>query len=52
MRQIGAHRRGKIAHPSEHPIIIPRHNSLRVGTLSAILRDLADHQGLSAADPW
>jgi len=27
----------------EHHVTIPRHKSLRVGTLSAILRDVAEH---------
>jgi hypothetical protein len=31
----------------EHHVTIPRHGSLRVGTLSAILRDVAEHLGLS-----
>jgi hypothetical protein len=30
----------------EHHITIPRHSSLRVGTLSAILRDVAEHLGI------
>jgi hypothetical protein len=27
----------------EHHVTIPRHESLRVGTLNAILRDVAEH---------
>ncbi len=44
-RQTGSHQRlsaekdGKI-----HDLTIPRHKSLRVGTLHAILRDVALHQ--------
>jgi hypothetical protein len=30
----------------EHHITIPRHASLRVGTLNAILKDVAQHLGL------
>ena len=31
----------------EHHIIIPRHGSLRAGTLSAILAEVAQHLGLT-----
>lgn len=31
----------------EHHVTIPRQASLRVGTLSAILSDVADHLGIS-----
>ena len=30
----------------EHHVTIPRHGSLRVGTLSAILNNLAEHLGI------
>ncbi|MGC8879433.1 MAG: hypothetical protein ACP5R2_09425 [Anaerolineae bacterium] len=31
----------------EHPITIPRHGPLKVGTLSNILKDIAAHLGVS-----
>ena len=31
----------------EHHVTIPCHKSLRIGTLSAILKDVADHLDLS-----
>ena len=31
----------------EHHITIPRHDALRVGTVAAILAEVADHFGLS-----
>jgi len=31
----------------EHHITIPRHDALRVGTVAAILGDVAEHLGLS-----
>jgi predicted RNA binding protein YcfA (HicA-like mRNA interferase family) len=46
-RQTGSHLRLTTAHSGEHHVTIPRHDSLRVGTLSAILRDVANHHGLS-----
>ena len=34
-------------HQGEHHVTIPRHDPLRVGTLGAIIVDVADHHGLS-----
>src|SRR4051812_20675608 len=42
-RQTGSHLRLTTNVPSEHHVTIPRHEELRVGTLSAILRDVAAH---------
>ena len=30
----------------EHHVTIPRHDSLRVGTLNAILKDVTEHLGM------
>jgi predicted RNA binding protein YcfA (HicA-like mRNA interferase family) len=46
-RQTGSHLRLTTTDPAEHHITVPRHDSLRVGTLSAILRDVAAHHGLT-----
>ena len=46
-RQTGAHLRLTTAEQGEHHITIPRHDLLRVGTLSSILRDVAEHHGLT-----
>jgi len=46
-RQTGAHLRLTTTEPSEHHITVPNHDSLRVGTLAAILRDVADFHGMS-----
>ncbi len=46
-RQTGSHLRLTTTQPSEHHITIPSHDSLRVGTLAAVLRDVADFRGLS-----
>ncbi|BAS58506.1 hypothetical protein NIES2135_19880 [Leptolyngbya boryana NIES-2135] len=45
--QTGSHLRLTTERNGEHHITIPAHNPLKVGTLSAILRDVADHMGLS-----
>ena len=46
-RQTGSHMRLTTMRGGEHHITIPRHGSLRVGTLSAIVREVADHLGMS-----
>lgn len=46
-RQTGSHMRLTTTQQGEHHVTIPRHRSLRVGTLSAILRDVAEHLGIS-----
>lgn len=42
-RQTGSHMRLTTQENAEHHITIPRHDPLRVGTLSAILGDVAGH---------
>jgi predicted RNA binding protein YcfA (HicA-like mRNA interferase family) len=44
-RQTGSHMRLTTQENGEHHITIPRHDPLRVGTLSAILSDVAVHFG-------
>ena len=46
-RQTGSHMRLTTAELGEHHITIPRTDSLRVGTLSGILGDVAAHFGLT-----
>ena len=46
-RQTGSHLRLTTTEHGEHPITIPQHNPLRIGTLSAILIDVALHFGLT-----
>ena len=45
-RQTGSHLRLTTERDGEHHITIPRHSMLRVGTLSAIISDLAQHHHL------
>ncbi len=50
-RQVGSHMRlTRVAEGTEHHITIPRHGALKVGTLNGILRDVAEHTGLSRKD--
>ena len=46
-RQTGSHIRLTTEQQGEHHITIPQHNPLRIGTLSAILGDIAEHFELS-----
>jgi predicted RNA binding protein YcfA (HicA-like mRNA interferase family) len=47
-RQTGSHRRlTTLDEHGEHHITIPRHESLRVGTLADVLGDVAQHVGLT-----
>lgn len=45
-RQAGSHARLTCDDPSQHHVTIPLHDSLRIGTLSAILNDVAAAQGV------
>jgi len=46
-RQTGSHIRLTTQLNGEHHITIPNHNPIKVGTLSNILKDIADHVELS-----
>ena len=46
-RQTGSHLRLTRADPPEHHVTIPNHESLRVGTLAAILQSVAARAGMS-----
>jgi predicted RNA binding protein YcfA (HicA-like mRNA interferase family) len=45
-RQTGSHLRLSTQQKGEHHITIPNHKDLRIGTLRAILTDVADHLGM------
>jgi predicted RNA binding protein YcfA (HicA-like mRNA interferase family) len=42
-RQTGSHMRLTADQPTQHHITIPSHDPLKVGTLAAILGDVAEH---------
>lgn len=46
-RQTGSHYRVTTEQGGEHHVTIPRHSPLRIGTLAAILDDVAEHFGLN-----
>jgi predicted RNA binding protein YcfA (HicA-like mRNA interferase family) len=47
IRQTGSHIRLTTQQQGEHHITIPSHSPLKIGTLNAILKDVADHTGMS-----
>ena len=49
-RQTGSHMRLTTQQGGEHHVTIPAHDQLRVGTLSAILGDIAQHFGITRDD--
>jgi predicted RNA binding protein YcfA (HicA-like mRNA interferase family) len=46
-RQTGSHIRLTTHQSGEHHITIPAHNPLRLGTLNAILKEVAEHLSVS-----
>ena len=49
-RRTGSHSRLTGEHPSQHHVTIPAHDPLKVGTLSGILGDVADHLKIGRDD--
>jgi len=47
VRTTGSHIRLSTNKNGEHFITIPKHDHLKIGTLNSILRDVADHIGVS-----
>ena len=46
-RQTGSHIRLTTQRNGEHHVTIPAHDAIKIGTLSAILNEVATHAGLS-----
>jgi predicted RNA binding protein YcfA (HicA-like mRNA interferase family) len=46
-RQAGSHVRLACQQPKEHHITVPLHDPLRIGTLAAILADVASHRDMT-----
>jgi len=46
-RQTGSHMRLTTHLNGEHHITIPKHRPLKLGTLNSILKDVAEHLGMS-----
>jgi predicted RNA binding protein YcfA (HicA-like mRNA interferase family) len=46
-RQAGSHIRLTTLTPQQHHITIPNHSPIKIGTLNAILSDIANHHQLS-----
>ena len=50
LRQTGSHIQIRTDHPSGQSITIPAHWPLKTGTLSGILKDIAEHNQVSRED--
>lgn len=46
-RQKGSHLRLTTSEGGEHHVTVPNHDALRAGTLNGILKDVAEHAGLT-----
>jgi predicted RNA binding protein YcfA (HicA-like mRNA interferase family) len=49
-RQTGSHIRLTTQRGGEHHVTVPAHTPLRVGTLAAILADVAQHAGIERGE--
>jgi predicted RNA binding protein YcfA (HicA-like mRNA interferase family) len=49
-RQSGSHMRLTTVVRGEHHVTVPSHNPMRVGTLRAVLKDVADHHAMTVED--
>lgn len=49
-RQTGSHVRVTTSVRGEHHVTVPSHNPIRVGTLHAILKDVAEHHAMTVED--
>lgn len=49
VRQTGSHIRLQTDDPQPHALTVPNHSPLKLGTLAAILSDVADHRGITKA---
>ncbi len=46
-RQTGSHIRLTTLENGEHHLTVPNHSPIKLGTLNAILREIADHFGIN-----
>lgn len=46
-RQVGSHVRLTTREDGEHHVSVPLHDTLKLGTLNGILREVAEHFGVS-----
>ncbi len=50
VRQSGSHIRLQSDQPKSHALTVPNHSPLKIGTLSAILGDVAQHRNITKDD--
>ena len=46
-RQTGSHMRLTTQRSGEHHVTVPKHDAMKIGTLSAIVREVAEHFDLT-----
>jgi predicted RNA binding protein YcfA (HicA-like mRNA interferase family) len=51
-RQVGSHIRISTQRKGEHHITIPNHNPIKIGTLSGIIKDVADHFEITKSEVY
>lgn len=49
-RQTGSHMRLTTSRNGEHHVTVPRHRSLRIGKLAAVLDEVARHHGMTRSE--
>ena len=49
-RQSGSHIRLTTSTNGEHHVTVPRHRTLRIGTLAGVLDEVARHHGMTRSD--
>jgi predicted RNA binding protein YcfA (HicA-like mRNA interferase family) len=49
-RQTGSHLRVTTQQGGEHHEVVPQHSPIKIGTLKSILRNVAQHHGVSVSD--
>jgi len=47
VHQVGSHIILQTADPTPHRVAVPAHDEMRIGTLNALLRSIAQHKGVS-----
>ena len=51
-RQVGSHIRLTTQREGTHHITVPNHRPIKIGTLSAILKDVGNHFGKTKDEIW
>ena len=47
IHQVGSHVNLETDLPTQHRVVVPNHKVMRVGTLNTILKEVAEHKGVT-----